>query len=115
MVATAGQKQAGLARRRIDASRGHAALFHVTGLGIEAWVIHDLRRTVRTGLGRLGVVPHVAEAVLNHLPAKLIRTCDKNKYEAEKRDALERWASHLAVAIAQASGANVIKLADKTA
>jgi hypothetical protein len=44
--------------------------------------------------------------------AKLIRTYDKNKYEAEKRDA---WASHLAVAIAQASGANVIKLAEKTA
>jgi hypothetical protein len=55
----------------------------------------------------LGVAPHVAEAVLNHLPAKLIRTYDRNTYTAEKRDALGRWANHLAVAIAQASGANV--------
>jgi integrase len=80
------------------------------GLELAPWVIHDLRRTVRTGLGKIGVAPHIAEAVLNHLPAKLIRTYDKNKYEAEKRDALERWSNHLAFAIAQASGANVVKL-----
>jgi hypothetical protein len=40
----------------------------------------------------------------------LIRTYDRNTYAAEKRDALERWANHLAVAIAQASGANVATL-----
>ena len=74
------------------------------------WTVHDLRHTVRTGLGKLGVAPHVAEAVLNHLPAKLIRTYDRNTYAAEKRAALERWASHLAVAIAQASGANITAL-----
>jgi len=44
------------------------------------------------------------------LPPKLIRTYDRNTYAAEKRDALERWANHLAVALAQASGANVTKL-----
>jgi hypothetical protein len=47
---------------------------------------------------------------LNHLPAKLIRTYDRNTYAAEKRAALELWANHLAVAIAQASGANVTAL-----
>jgi hypothetical protein len=77
---------------------------------LKPWALHDLRRTVRTGLGMLGVLPHVAEAVLNHLPAKLIRTYDRNTYTAEKRDALERWANHLAVAIAQASGTNVTRL-----
>src|SRR5262249_9474804 len=40
------------------------------------WTLHDLRRTVRSGLGKLDVQPHVAEAVLNHLPPKLIRTYD---------------------------------------
>jgi hypothetical protein len=66
--------------------------------------------------GWLGVVPHVAEAVLNHLPAKLIRTYDRNTYTAEKRDALERWGSHLAVAVAQANGTNVTRLpSNKTA
>lgn len=76
------------------------------------WVVHDLRRTVRTGLGGLGVLPHVAEAGLNHLPAKLIRTYDRNPYTAEKRAALELWANHLAVAIAQANGENVVRLKD---
>ena len=36
-------------------------------LKLDHWTPHDLRRTVRTGLGMLGVAPHVAEAVLNHL------------------------------------------------
>jgi integrase len=84
-------------------------------LNIEPWVLHDLRRTVRTGLGKLGVQPHIGEAALNHLPAKLIRTYDKNKYEAEKRAALEQWANHIAVAVAQAEGTNVVRLSDKTA
>jgi integrase len=73
----------------------------------EDWRLHDLRRTVRTGLGKLGVQPHVAEAVLNHLPPKLVRTYDRNTYTAEKKAALDVWASHLKVAVAQASGANV--------
>jgi integrase len=66
----------------------------------EPWVLHDLRRTVRTGLGRLGIAPHIAEAVLNHLPAKLIRTYDKNKYEREKRAALDLWANHVTALVA---------------
>jgi integrase len=76
----------------------------------EPWTLHDLRRTVRTGLGKLGVQPHVAEAVLNHLPPKLIRTYDRNTYAAEKRDALDKWATHLKVAVAQATGTNVTAL-----
>ena len=59
------------------------------------WVLHDLRRTGRTGLGILGVAPHVAEALLNHLPPKLVRTYDTNDYFKEKREALDRWAAHL--------------------
>jgi integrase len=76
----------------------------------EGWTPHDIRRTVRTGLGKLGVEPHVAEACLNHLPPRLIRTYDRNTYAAEKRAALDAWASHLSVVIAQATGANVTTL-----
>ena len=76
----------------------------------EPWTLHDLRRTVRTGLGMLGVAPHVAEAVLNHLPAKLIRTYDRNTYATEKRAALDTWGNHIRVIVAQSDGANVHKL-----
>lgn len=44
---------------------------------------------------------------MNHLPPKLIRTYDRNTYAAEKKAALDAWAAHLKVAVAQASGANV--------
>jgi integrase len=76
----------------------------------EPWRLHDLRRTVRTGLGRLGVAPHICEAILNHLPAKLIRTYDKNRYEPEKRAALDRWAAHITALLAGKSGSNVVAL-----
>jgi integrase len=35
--------------------------------GVQEWTIHDLRRTVATGLAMLGVAPHVIERVLNHV------------------------------------------------
>ncbi|MFZ0151055.1 MAG: tyrosine-type recombinase/integrase, partial [Xanthobacteraceae bacterium] len=36
-------------------------------LHIADWHIHDLRRTAATGMGELGVLPHVVEAILNHV------------------------------------------------
>ena len=90
-------------------SKSKASLDAVVKLK-EEWTLHDLRRTDRTGLGKLGVQPHVAEAVLNHLPPKLIRTYDRNTYAAEKKAALDLWATHLSVAIAQANGTNVTSL-----
>lgn len=87
-------------------SRSKAALDKMVNLKTP-WTIHDLRRTVRTGFGTLGVLPHVAEAALNHLPPKLIRTYDRNTYAAEKKAALDMWANHLANAVARAKGANV--------
>jgi integrase len=74
---------------------GHSKINLDAKLKIAPWRLHDIRRTVRTGMGKLGVQPHIAEAVLNHLPAKLIRTYDTNTYEREKRMALDLWAAHV--------------------
>ena len=76
----------------------------------EPWTLHDLRRTVRTGLSKLGVQPHIAEALINHLPPQLVRSYDRNTYAAEKRAALDQWATHLKTIVAQATGANVTAL-----
>jgi integrase len=73
------------------------------------WTLHDLRRTGRTGLGILGVAPHVAEAVLNHLPPKLVRTYDRNAYEREKRQALDLWAE-LLMRLVSGEKSNVVPL-----
>jgi integrase len=74
---------------------------------VKDWTLHDIRRTVRAGLGKLGVAPHVAEAVVNHLPARLIRTCDPNAYADEKKAALDAWASHLEAIILPSRPAGV--------
>jgi hypothetical protein len=33
---------------------------------IPGWILHDLRRTVATGMARLNFPPHVVDKVLNH-------------------------------------------------
>jgi integrase len=63
--------------------------------GIEAFTLHDLRRTCRTGLARLGVETHVAERVLNHVQPGIVGVYDRFEYFEQKRAALEKWAAHL--------------------
>lgn len=59
------------------------------------WTPHDLRRTLRTGLSRLGCRSEVAEAVLGHSRAGIEGTYDLHSYEAECRKWLQIWADHL--------------------
>jgi integrase len=60
------------------------------------WTLHDLRRTMRTGLSRLGVPPHVAELCINHTRKNSVEaTYDRYSYEKEIANALARWADHV--------------------
>ena len=36
-------------------------------MSIAPWTLHDIRRTVVTGMSELGILPHVVEAVVNHV------------------------------------------------
>jgi integrase len=65
--------------------------------GVEAFTLHDLRRTLRTGLSALKVEASIAERVLNHAQRGVAGTYDRFAYIDEKRDALDRWATHLRV------------------
>lgn len=69
--------------------------------GINSWRVHDLRRTVRTNLSRLGVASDIAERVLGHVIPGVRRVYDRYEYVNEKRDALERWAAHLTALVAR--------------
>jgi integrase len=57
--------------------------------------LHDLRRTLRTGLAELGVGFEVAERVLNHAMPGLQAVYNRHSYAAEKRTALVLWAEHV--------------------
>jgi integrase len=61
------------------------------GHQLRPWVIHDLRRTVRSGLSRLRVPFNVAEMCLGHGKRGLARVYDQHEYSDEMREALESW------------------------
>jgi len=82
--------------------------------GMEPWRVHDLRRTVRTGLSALGVAPHVSELVIGHSVGGLVKVYDRYQYLAEKREALNRWADHVALVVGEgAPVGNVVMLQAK--
>jgi len=61
------------------------------------WVVHDIRRSVATGLARL-VQPHIVECVLGHVggfKAGIASTYNLHAYEDEKRHALDLWGKHI--------------------
>jgi integrase len=79
------------------------------------WSVHDLRRTVATGLQRLGVRLEVTEAVLNHISGSrggIAGVYQRHDWATEKRSALNAWATHVIAATERRSAAaNVLKLA----
>ena len=62
---------------------------------IQPWRIHDLRRTVSTGMNELGTEPHIVEAVLGHTVKGVAGVYNRAKYEAAKRAALKAWGAHV--------------------
>lgn len=67
---------------------------------IPHFVIHDLRRTVRTNLSALDVKEEVREAVLAHAKPGIKGVYDVYEFAKEKRQALELWNSRLAQILA---------------
>jgi integrase len=64
----------------------------------EAWTIHDIRRSVATGLQKLGVGLQVIEAVLGHVSgsrAGVVGVYQRHSFDAEKAAALEAWGAHV--------------------
>jgi len=57
--------------------------------------LHDLRRTLRTGLAELGISFEVAERVLNHAMPGLQAVYNRHSYTTEKRKALALWAEYV--------------------
>jgi integrase len=82
--------------------------------GVTDWRLHDLRRTVATGLQRLGVRLEVTEQVLNHVSgsrAGIVGVYQRHDFASEKRAALEAWGSHVeAIVEGRIPESNVLKL-----
>jgi integrase len=59
------------------------------------FVLHDVRRTMRTGLSALPVPDLVRELVIAHTKPGLHKVYDQYAYVSEKRHALELWVARL--------------------
>ena len=70
--------------------------------GVVGWVIHDIRRSVATGMADIGIAPHIIEAVLNHVSGHkggVAGIYNRSSYAAEKAAALARWDEHVALIV----------------
>jgi integrase len=66
--------------------------------GVTDWRIHDLRRTVATGMQKLGVTLQAVEAVLGHTSGSrggIVGIYQRHDFASEKRAALEAWGQHV--------------------
>lgn len=81
--------------------------------GVIGWRLHDLRRTLATGLQRLGVRLEVTEAVLNHISGSrdgIVGVYQRHNWANEKRAALNAWAAYIAnIPDVHAEKSNVIR------
>jgi integrase len=79
----------------------------------EPWTLHDIRRTVATGLQRLGVSLQVIEAVLGHVSgsrAGVVGIYQRHSFDAEKAAALEAWGAHVMALVEGRAPAKVLPM-----
>lgn len=89
--------------------KAREAGFSKSEVHLPPWRMHDLRRTVATGLQQLGIRFEVTEAVLNHVSGArsgVAGVYQRYSWEAEKRAALDAWSRRLDDIIREESPAN---------
>jgi integrase len=85
---------------------------------LEAFRLHDLRRSMATGAAGIGIAPHVIEACLNHVSghkAGVAGVYNLETYESERRIAWARWSEHVQSIINGAASPNVLPFAAREA
>jgi integrase len=76
---------------------------------VDDWTLHDIRRTIRSELGDLGVEPWVGESILAHKRAGIEGTYNWAKLEKQMRTALGLWADRLRE-IVEGGESNIVAL-----
>jgi integrase len=71
---------------------------------LPTWTPHDLRRTARTVMARLGVPEEHAEAILNHKKQGIVKVYNLHQYNNEKKAAMLLWEAELIRIIGDGGG-----------
>jgi integrase len=70
----------------------------ILGDAVRPYRLHDLRRSVATGMANIGIAPHVIEQILNHRSGHkrgVAGIYNRSSYEREVKAALALWADHV--------------------
>jgi len=63
--------------------------------GLPTWTPHDLRRTARTIMARIGIQEAHAEAILNHKKQGVVKVYNLHEYDDEKQNAMLLYETEL--------------------
>jgi integrase len=72
-----------------------AVVRHLSDMKLDKFTPHDLRRTCRTGLAKLGVSDIAAEKVLSHRLQGVLGIYNRAGYEQERLAALRLWEDYI--------------------
>jgi integrase len=78
------------------------------------WTLHDIRRTVASGMARLGIHLPVIEKVLNHVSGNfggIAGVYQRHSFSDEKRIALDTWGRFVEQIVTDRPAGNVVELA----
>jgi hypothetical protein len=97
-------------KARLDATISHQRTKHGKQ-PMAHWVLHDLRRTVRTRLtSDLDVDAFTAERVIGHALPGLHGVYDQGAHRNQKRAALEKWEAYLLAIVDPHTSSSVVVL-----
>jgi integrase len=94
-------------------SRAKTRLDARIGESIAPWILHDIRRSVASGLAGLGVNLPVIERLLNHVSgsfAGIVGVYQKYNFADEMRGAMERWSRYVQAIVTGEAAENVVEL-----
>jgi integrase len=100
-------------KRRLDAAMLGIMREEATGAELPSWTLHDLRRTMASGMAKLGINLPVIEKVLNHTSgsfAGIVGVYQRHEFAHEKRRALEVWASFIAGLVFDDARATIVPI-----
>ncbi len=84
--------------------------------GVTDWRLHDIRRTVTSGMAQLGIAPHVADKILNHQSGTISGVAavyQRHEFLDERKTALDAWGNYVQSLLEKTDRDNVVNIHER--
>ncbi len=84
--------------------------------GVTDWRLHDIRRTVTSGMAQLGIAPHVADKILNHPSGTISGVAavyQRHEFLDDRKTALNAWGNYVQSLLEKTDRDNVVNIHDR--